>query len=72
MWDEPYVLEYDDVRVIARMDHPENGDMPVPWAKSFADGRVFYCSLGHDLPGLRNDGVQRLLERGIRWAARNE
>lgn len=73
VWDEPYVLEYDDdVRVLARMDHPENGDMPVAWVKSFGDGRVFYCSLGHDLPGLRNDGVQTLLERGIRWAARNE
>ncbi|AHG01670.1 glycosyl hydrolase (plasmid) [Halostagnicola larsenii XH-48] len=73
VWDEPYVLEYDDdVRVLARMDHPQNGDMPVAWVKPFGDGRVFYCSLGHDLPALRNDGVQALLERGIRWAARND
>ncbi len=70
VWDEPYVLEYDDdVRVLARMDHPENGDMPVAWVKPYGEGRVFYCSLGHDLPAIRNDGVQSLLERGIRWAS---
>lgn len=73
VWDEPYVLEYDDdVRVLARMDHPQNGDMPVAWVKPFGDGRVLYCSLGHGLPALRNDGVQGLFERGIRWAARND
>ncbi|WP_121741876.1 ThuA domain-containing protein [Natronorubrum halophilum] len=72
VWDEPYVLEYDDdVRVLARMDHPKNGDVPVAWVTSFGDGRVFYCSLGHDIPALVTDGVQSVLARGIRWAARD-
>jgi type 1 glutamine amidotransferase len=70
VWDEPYVLDYDDdVTVLARMDHPENGDMPVSWLKEYGDGRVFYCSLGHDYPAHVNDGTRELLHNGVRWAA---
>lgn len=68
VWDEPYAVDHDDVQVLARMDHPVNGDMPVAWAKPYGDGRVFYCSLGHGTPALANDGVRSLLVRGIRWA----
>ncbi|RRJ30118.1 ThuA domain-containing protein [Halocatena pleomorpha] len=68
VWDEPYVVAHDDVRVLARMDHPENGDMPVAWVKPYGDGRVFYCSLGHGQPAFATDGVRSLLVRGIRWA----
>lgn len=70
VWDEPYVVDYDeDVQVLARMDHPENGDMPVAWVKPYGDGRVFYCSLGHHRPAHTNAGVQSLLVNGVRWAA---
>lgn len=68
VWDEPYALTHDDVQVLARMDHPVNGDMPVAWVKSHGDGRVFYCSLGHGKAAFANDGVRSLLIRGIRWA----
>lgn len=34
LWDEPYVVDYDDdLTVLARMDYPENGDLPVSWVK---------------------------------------
>ncbi|RDI72153.1 ThuA domain-containing protein [Halopelagius longus] len=70
VWDEPYVVEYDDeVTVLARMDHPENGDTPVSWVKEYGDGRVFYCSLGHDYPAIATDGTQALLQNGVQWAA---
>ncbi|WP_137284530.1 ThuA domain-containing protein [Halorussus salinisoli] len=70
VWDEPYVLnvDVDDVRVLARMDHPEYADMPVAWVREFYDGRVFYSSLGHGEPALSNVGVRELLRRAVRWA----
>lgn len=70
VWDEPYVLDVDPaVRVLLRMDHPENGDMAVAWVKEYGDGRVLYCSLGHDWPALEHDTVRQLLRRGVRWTA---
>jgi type 1 glutamine amidotransferase len=73
VWDEPYVVEADDdVRVLARMDHPEHADMPVVWVKEYGDGRVFYSSLGHGTPSLTHEGVQRLVREGTRWAARDD
>ena len=70
VWDEPYVVDVDDdVRVLARMDHPEHADTPVVWTKEYGDGRVFYSSLGHGTPSLTHDGVQRLVRDGTRWAA---
>ena len=73
VWDEPYVVEVDDdVRVLARMDHPEHADTPVAWTKPYGDGRVFYCSLGHGTASLTDDGVQALLRNGTRWAAGDE
>jgi hypothetical protein len=67
--DEPYRVEHDDdVTVFARMDHPENGDVPVAWAKPYGDGRSVYCSLGHDASALTAPGTRRLLTRGLRWS----
>lgn len=70
VWDEPYILDVDDdVRVLARMDHPEHADMPVVWTKEYGDGRVFYSSLGHSRQAVTHEGVQRLVRNGTRWAA---
>lgn len=68
VWDEPYVLDVDDdVRVLARMDHPEHADMPVVWTREHGDGDVLYCSLGHGEPSLTNAHVRTLLADGVRW-----
>ncbi|QLC34794.1 ThuA domain-containing protein (plasmid) [Halarchaeum sp. CBA1220] len=70
--DEPYVLDVDDdVRVLARMDHPEHADMPVAWTNEYGDGRVFYSSLGHDEASLTNDAVRALLANAVRWVTRD-
>jgi type 1 glutamine amidotransferase len=70
LWDEPYRVEIaDDVRVLARMDHPGMGDMPAAWVREHGDGRVFYCSLGHGLPAFTDPGFQTFVARGTRWAA---
>jgi type 1 glutamine amidotransferase len=68
VWDEPYrVATDDDVNVLVRMDHPEFPDMPMVWVKSLGEGRVFYCSLGHDEHSLTNPSVAELYRRGVRW-----
>lgn len=70
VWDEPYdCVVDDDVRVLARMDHPELGDTPVVWVTRHGEGRVAYCSLGHDRAALTDPGVETLLERAVAWAA---
>jgi type 1 glutamine amidotransferase len=69
VYDEPYDLRVsDDNRVLARMNHPDLGDVPVAWTRSYGDGRVFYLSLGHTDEALEHPAVQELLVRGVRWA----
>lgn len=73
VWDEPYILEVDeDVTVLARMDHPVHADMPVVWTKSYGEGAVFYCSLGHDEHALTNSSVGTLIRNGVRWVDNND
>lgn len=44
--------------------------MPVVWKRTFSQGRVFYCSVGHDHHDFEIPQVRELLVRGARWAAR--
>ena len=68
--DEPYDLEVDDdIEVLAEMEHPDSGTVPVAWAKRFGQGRVAYCSLGHTDDALGDDAVRALIGRSARWAA---
>jgi putative membrane-bound dehydrogenase-like protein len=72
-WDETYVHNQlaDDIRVL--MVRPDaSGYEPYAWVRDQGKGRVFYTALGHDEHAWKNPGYQRLLEQGIRWAARHE
>ncbi|MBD5459647.1 MAG: hypothetical protein HDR26_01705 [Lachnospiraceae bacterium] len=45
-------------------------DMPVAWTKFWGNGRVFYNSLGHhDDVFEKSPQAQKLMERGMLWAA---
>lgn len=44
--------------------------MPVVWKKRHGDGRVFYCSLGHDAAELAKPEIATIVRRGLLWAAR--
>ncbi len=44
--------------------------MPVAWVRPWGQGRVFYCSLGHNTEDFDVPGAQTLLIQGLRWAAR--
>ena len=70
-YDEPYQLKWDEDRVdvLAEFTHESMGTMPAAWVRSEGDGRVFYCSLGHDPDAFGADGVRTLLGNGLSWAA---
>ena len=41
--------------------------MPVAWTKSYGQGRVFYCSIGHVAADLETPTVKEMIRRGIVW-----
>ena len=43
--------------------------MPVAWIRRWGEGRVFYCSIGHNADDLRIEQVSEMTRRGILWAA---
>lgn len=43
-------------------------DNAISWIKSYGDGRVFYCSLGHNNPVFWNKAVLQHYLDGIQWA----
>lgn len=45
--------------------------MPIAWKRAWGKGRVFYCALGHTTDVLGHAPVTTLLQRAIRWAARD-
>jgi len=59
---------------VAPGPHVANGpvDMPVVWTKWFGQGRVFYCSLGHNARVVAMPEVTELMRRGFLWAARSQ
>ncbi|WP_324761026.1 ThuA domain-containing protein [Haloarcula sp. GH36] len=69
IYDEPYELDWDAdrVTVLAEFTLPETGTMPAAWVRTEGDGRVFYCSLGHDSTAFENAGFRRLLRNGLQW-----
>lgn len=69
VFDEPYqVAVDDDVRVLARMDHPDLDAYPVVWTNESA-GRVAYVSLGHTDEAFETDAFRRVLGNAVSWAA---
>jgi uncharacterized protein len=44
--------------------------MPVAWKRSYGEGRIFYCSLGHDVNDFDIPQIPEIIVRGSRWASR--
>ncbi len=47
----------------------EGTTIPVVWKRHWDQGRVFYCSVGHELDDLKLPQVTEIMRRGMRWAA---
>ena len=45
---------------------------PWTWVRTHGKGRVFYTAWGHDERTWGNPGFQNLVERGIRWACKDD
>lgn len=69
---EQYYLHVDPANtVLATTTFAFNGAvMPAVWTKSYGEGRVFYCSVGHVAKDLSVPEMRTLLTRGMLWAAR--
>lgn len=78
-WDETYVhhlhneknrtvLEYRAGDEQAAGQHRE----PWTWVRTHGEGRVFYTAWGHDQRTFGNAGFHNLVERGIRWACKDD
>lgn len=76
--DEQYYMHVDpNVKVLATSHFTDEYDswisgsvMPVAWKKMYGNGRVFYSSLGHNLPFItQSPEALTLLKRGIQWAS---
>jgi putative membrane-bound dehydrogenase-like protein len=69
-WDETYVHDHlaDDIRVLMVREE-KGGYEPYTWVRDQGKGRVYYTALGHDERAWKQEGFQKLLEAGIRWAS---
>jgi type 1 glutamine amidotransferase len=48
----------------------EGVTMPVAWKKRWGDGKVFYCSIGHQAADFDVPEARELVRRGLLWASR--
>lgn len=78
-WDETYIhhLHNEENRTV--LEYRAEGDQakgnkrePWTWVRTHGDGRVFYTAWGHDQRTFSNPGFQNLVERGIRWACKDD
>lgn len=70
---EQYYMHVDPaVRVLATTTFPayNHVKMPVVWTKTWGQGKVFYCSLGHQANIVAMPPVMELMTRGFVWAAK--
>ena len=44
--------------------------MPVAYTKSWGNGKVFHCSIGHYLKDFEKENVVNLIIQGINWTTK--
>ena len=72
--DETYQTEYHPqfkLHSLFRMDRGEE-QQSMGWVQEYGKGRVFNTTLGHDHKAWRNEHFQKVVLRGIYWAAGRE
>lgn len=67
--DETYDHEFHPKAKLVVLARRDDGE-PVVWVQNYGSGRVFYTGLGHDKEAWTNEGFQKLMLRGICWAAK--
>lgn len=68
---EQYYMHVDPaIEVLATTTFFGQTTMPVVWTKTYGEGRVFYCSLGHHADIVAMPEVSTIMQRGMSWAAK--
>ena len=72
--DETYTSQYHPDFKLHSLGHIDRGSeqQSMVWAQDYGKGRVFNTTLGHDGAAWTNPNFQRLLARGLYWAAGRE
>lgn len=66
---EQYYMHVDPANTVLATTRFGNIVMPVTWVKHYGQGRVFYCSLGHQVQVIAEPSTLTMVTRGMLWAA---
>ena len=66
---EQYYMHVDPANLVLATTDFDEVVMPVSWVRSYGEGRVFYCSVGHVAKDAKTPEVLSLVTRGMLWAA---
>ena len=69
---EQYYMHVDPANRVLATTQFDEVIMPVAWTKTFGQGRIFYCSLGHSPDIVKRPDVRSLIRRGMVYAARSQ
>ena len=71
MGDETYTMKSagDDSIILLTTDHPGSMDV-LGWAREYGNSRIFCLQSGHDNVTYSNPNFREVLQRGIRWCAK--
>ncbi|MGQ9887678.1 MAG: ThuA domain-containing protein [Aggregatilineales bacterium] len=67
---EQYYMHVDPANKVLATTRFGSTVMPVTWIKHYGQGRVFYCSLGHQVQVIAEPNTLTMVTRGVLWAAR--
>lgn len=72
-YDEPYRHDFSmkgDMKVLAEgyyHDEKDPDPEPIIWVKSYREGRVAFCALGHQARALKNQIYRKIIRRSLEW-----
>lgn len=66
---EQYYMHVDPAITVLATTRFGDTVMPVTWIKRYGQGRVFYCSLGHQVDVIAEPTTLEMVTRGMLWAA---
>ncbi|MFD2615152.1 ThuA domain-containing protein [Paenibacillus gansuensis] len=67
---EQYYMHVDPGNEVLATTNFGQVKMPVVWTKRYGEGKVYYCSLGHQANIVEMPQVLELMRRGMVWAAK--
>ena len=66
---EHYYMHVDPANRVLATSRFGDAVMPDVWTKTYGEGRVFYCSMGHSAKVVAMPQVLTIVTRGMLWAA---